>query len=131
MVLSACQTGVGEAVSGEGIYGLKRAFAIAGAASQLVSLWKVDDAATAALMGQFYRHLATGLSRAEALQSVQRQLLAGTLLPSEQSGARRTVGRANQQHTAPDWRHPFYWASFTLSGADGPVAFKPKSQPAN
>jgi MYXO-CTERM domain-containing protein len=98
IVLSACETGVGEVTSGEGVFGLRRALVMAGAETQVMSLWHVDDDATAALMVAYYNELRRGGERSEALRHVQ-----GALLEK-----RRT-------------RHPYYWASFIVSGAGGPI----------
>ncbi len=92
-VLSACRTGEGEIQDGEGIHGLRRALTLAGARSSVVSLWKVDDDATAALMGFYYDHLAEGLGRTEALRRAKMDLAA-----------------------EPGWAHPFYWAAFASGG---------------
>ena len=102
VVLSACETGLGEVDGGEGVYGLRRALAIAGARAQVMSLWKVDDAATRDLMVEFYKSLAKGTGRGEALRAAQRALLA--------DGKRR---------------HPYYWAAFIPSGAWGPMSLAP------
>lgn len=75
VVLSACETALGELRSGEGVYGLQRAFKIAGANTLIMSLWKVADAPTQALMASFYKELATGKTAYTALREVQLQLL--------------------------------------------------------
>ncbi|HZF48127.1 MAG TPA: CHAT domain-containing tetratricopeptide repeat protein [Polyangiaceae bacterium] len=93
VVLSACETGLGDVTDGEGVYGLRRSLIIAGARSQVMSLWKVDDEATRDLMVDFYRNLSAGQGRAEALRSAQLAML-------------QTPARS----------HPFYWASFIPSG---------------
>jgi CHAT domain-containing protein/Tfp pilus assembly protein PilF len=93
VVLSACETGLGDVTEGEGVYGLRRSLIIAGSRSQVMSLWKVDDEATRDLMVDFYRKLSAGQGRGEALQGAQLAML-------------KTRGLS----------HPFYWASFIPSG---------------
>jgi CHAT domain-containing protein len=93
--LSACQTGLGEQLSGEGVMGLARAFQYAGSRSVLVSLWNVDDEATAALMGAFYRHLSRGVPMAGAL-------------------ARAKLDVQSKEA----WSHPFFWGAFVLFSAE-------------
>ncbi len=93
VVLSACETGLGEIVDGLEVQGLGRAFSIAGAESVLMSLWKVDDSATRELMTGYYSRLAKGGGRAESLRDVQRDFLADSK-------------RA----------HPYFWAAFELNG---------------
>jgi CHAT domain-containing protein len=94
VVLSACETGIGDVRNGEGVYGLRRALVLAGAESQVMSLWQVSDAATRDLMVEYYRGLKAGQGRTEALRDVQLSML-------------RSKTRA----------HPFYWASFIQTGA--------------
>ncbi|MGD1906671.1 MAG: CHAT domain-containing protein [Leptolyngbyaceae cyanobacterium] len=94
VVLSACDTGLGDIANGEGVYGLRRAFAIAGAEAQLLSLWQVDDFGTQSLMANYYAQLLSGLGRAEALRAVQLDML--------NSGNR--------------YAHPYYWAAFIVTG---------------
>lgn len=96
-VLSACQTGLGQDVSGEGVVGLARAFLYAGSQAVVVSLWRVEDESTALLMGKFYRHISQGLRLAEALNRAKQDLRA------ERDGR---------------FAHPFYWAPFVLFGSD-------------
>ncbi|WNC59947.1 CHAT domain-containing protein [Thermosynechococcus sp. QS41] len=95
VVLSACDTGRGEVVNGEGVYGLRRAFTIAGARSQVSTLWKVDDQVTRDMMVAFYQNLRRGMGRTEALRQVQLQRL------KDES--------------------PYYWAAFVSSGDWSPL----------
>ena len=93
VVLSACDTGVGEVKSGEGVYGLRRALILAGAESQVMSLWPVSDRSTRDLMIGYYKGLAQNEGRGDALRRVQLQILRGKVRS-----------------------HPYYWASFILAG---------------
>jgi CHAT domain-containing protein/Tfp pilus assembly protein PilF len=93
VVLSACDTGIGEIRNGEGIYGLRRAFILAGAESLVMSLWPISDYSTRKLMVDYYKNLKLGMGRGEALRRVQLNLL-----------------QRNRD------LHPFYWANFIQSG---------------
>jgi CHAT domain-containing protein/Tfp pilus assembly protein PilF len=99
VVLSACETALGQEIRGEGIIGLTRAFQYAGARSVVVSLWQVNDESTAFLMEAFYRELAKGVSKDVALQSAMVSL------------------RHSRQ-----WSHPFFWSPFVLVGDWKPIA---------
>ncbi len=95
VTLSACSTGLGKLVGGEGILGLTRAFFYAGARNVAVSLWNVNDSATAALMKAFYQNLNRDLPKAAALRQAKLNLLRGK---------------------DASWRHPYFWAAFVLVG---------------
>ncbi len=89
VVLSACETAVGDIKAGEGVYGLQRAFIGAGAKSLLMSLWKVDDQATQELMIIFYSNFL-------------------------KSGNKRSAFRLAQKQLKTKYKHPYYWSSFVL-----------------
>lgn len=105
VVLSACQTALGEKVNDEGVMGLRRAFRLAGVNWLLVSLWKVDDQATRALMTRFYRAYQAGQRPDEALRQAQLELLRGS--PELVSEGLR----------ADQFEQPYYWAAFIPVGA--------------
>jgi CHAT domain-containing protein len=98
VVLSACETGVGDVRTGEGVFGLRRAFTVAGGETLVMSLWQVEDSATQQLMSEFYVRLARGEGRIEALRQASLTLMRD-----------------------PEHRHPFFWASFIASGEPGPL----------
>ena len=93
VVLSACDSGLGRELRGEGLLGLTRAFQHAGARSVVASLWRVGDQPTAALMVRFYRHLKEGAATDEALRAAQMELIAGPIPATDGSGRAREPGR--------------------------------------
>ncbi|MCP9836657.1 CHAT domain-containing protein [Cyanobium sp. N.Huapi 1H5] len=101
VVLSACDTASGTLQTGEGVYGLQRALTVAGARSTLLSLWKVDDDATAAFMQRYVALLKRGMGRMEALAAVQQEF------------------RSNPPE--PDWADHKFWAAWQLTGDGGPI----------
>jgi CHAT domain-containing protein len=93
VTLSACDSGVGEVWNSEGVYGLRRAFVLAGSESLVMTLWAVSDASSRETMAAYYAGLRAGLGRGDALRQAKLEMLKRT-----------------------DRRHPFYWASFIQSG---------------
>jgi CHAT domain-containing protein len=129
-VLSACETGLGKVAGGEGVLGLQRAFQAAGARALVVSLWKVNDAATAVLMDQFYSNLwQKGLTRLEALRQAQltvlRQPPAWLAQRARELGVRgiedepEPIGPVKGQPSIARRCPPLLWAAFVLSGDMG------------
>ncbi|HXR09279.1 MAG TPA: CHAT domain-containing protein, partial [Candidatus Acidoferrales bacterium] len=97
-VLSACDTGLGAIQAGEGVFGLRRAFQLAGARTVIMSLWQVDDDSTRLWMEALYRaHFLRGASTAESVRSATMTVLA-------------------HRRAAHVSTHPLYWASFLAAG---------------
>jgi CHAT domain-containing protein len=99
VILSACETGLGEIQIGEGVIGLRRTFVLAGARTLIMSLWKIPDEQTQELMGEFYSALLAGQARAKALRTAQLTMKA-------------------------HYPHPYYWGAFICQGDPGPLINK-------
>jgi tetratricopeptide (TPR) repeat protein len=142
VVLSACQTGLGEVHAGEGVFGLRRAFVLAGAKTLVMSLWKVPDLATALLMERFYENLLSRRrGRAESLHAAQlytRGVTVGELrsrwlspelidrLAAADAGGRKHLQMlAGQPDEHRPFEHPFYWGAFICQGDPAPLSVVP------
>lgn len=108
VVLSACETGYGKFQEGEGVLSLARSFMYAGVPALVVSLWKVEDEATAALMKEFYLNLSDGDPKDIALQKAKLSYL--------------------EQHS-DELNHPYYWSSFIQLGNTLPIQLEKKGHP--
>jgi len=100
VTLSACQTGLGQFIRGEGIEGLSRAFFYAGASSALISLWAVHDQATSQFMERYYFHLRSSNSIMDALQKTKHEMINSDILS-----------------------HPYYWAGFIITGNSDKIIY--------
>ncbi|MEX0290270.1 MAG: CHAT domain-containing protein, partial [Flavobacteriaceae bacterium] len=96
VTLSACESGIGELKGGEGFMSLARGFFYSGASSIASTLWKINDASSATLMGTFYQQLAEGQTKDKALQNSKLAFL-----------------KANRQNALS---HPYYWSAYVVSG---------------
>ena len=94
VVLSACETGLGEIHEGEGVYGLRRSFQEAGVSEVISSLWEVSDAGTQALMTNFYDRVLNGVPAREALRETQLSMI-----------------------DSPEWGYPYIWSAFMIVGS--------------
>ncbi len=106
VVLSACETGYGRFETGNGIASLARAFMYAGVPSLVVSLWQVNDASTAIIMQNFYKHLASGMTKSAALRQAKLDYMEGV--------------------DNPIAAHPAFWSPFILIGDESPVKIQQK-----
>ncbi|MDJ1170983.1 tetratricopeptide repeat protein [Roseofilum sp. BLCC_M154] len=123
--LIACQTGLGEVASGEGVFGLRRAFVVAGSKTLIMSLWSVPALATAYLMERLFHHLEEGLGRAAALAHAQSDVCTVTAGELRQSDLGQSILQEIRGNYADEDRplsHPYYWGAWVCQGDIGQLA---------
>ena len=107
VVISGCDSGKGVIKNGDNLYGLRRSITVAGAKSSILTLWPVNDSATAAFMSQFYLYLDSGLERYDALTLTQKDFRNGVI----------------KSNDGDIWDEIYYWGAFQLSGNEGKINF--------
>lgn len=133
-VLSACETGIGDVAIGEGVFGLRRAFTVAGAKTLIMSLWSVNGWATTLLMERFFDNCKAGLGRADALQEAQNYLrnitvqelnqleLGPDILKHEFNNGKKLDPAILEDLTQEKpFSHPFYWGAWICQGDINPI----------
>jgi hypothetical protein len=100
VVINACESGSGTFYRGEGMLSLSRSFLLAGAKSVVNALWPVDDKAGSSMMISFYKNLAKGQSKSQALRKAKLRYL---------------------EHASPSFAHPYYWAGYQMTGNRSPL----------
>lgn len=133
-VLSACETGIGDVAIGEGVFGLRRAFTVAGAKTLIMSLWSVNGWATTLLMERFFDNCEAGLGRADALQEAQNYLrnitvqelnqleLGQDILKHEFNNGKELDPAILEVLTQEKpFSHPFYWGAWICQGDINPI----------
>jgi len=129
-ILSACQTGLGDLASGEGVFGLRRAFAIAGSKTLLMSLWSVPDKATALLMKLFFDKINTGCGRLQALEFAQDYIKNATISKLQTTELGQTVLKElypENNYPDPNYQplnHPYFWGAWVCQGETAPLSSK-------
>ena len=108
VVISACESGIGDLRFNEGLNGLRRAISVSGAKSSLLSLWKVDDDATTEFMIDFYKNLKEGMYKNKALSLTQKKFRDGII----------------KSEFGDEWTNIFYWGAFQISGDMSPIEFE-------
>jgi CHAT domain-containing protein len=138
VVLSACDTGLGEVRTGEGVFGLRRVFMLAGAKTLVMSLWKIPDLATPILMERFYENLINrNMGRAESLREAQiftRDITIGEIKGkwlTDEMIDKLSIGNEDAKNdfreltSQPDnftpFKDPAYWGAFICQGDPGPL----------
>ena len=114
VVLSACETGLGDVKIGEGVFGLRRAFIQAGARTLVTSLWRVSDESTVNLMEDFYKNLKT-MDKGEALRQAQLKLMRSDKETDRQRGV-GGISKGKSIGKTIDTSHPYFWAPFIVIG---------------